>query len=204
MAPNCILIQHGMICIVKHKKTSKMCTVQCHYNPLLWHHNGRDGISNHQPHDCLLNRSFGCRSKKTSKLRVTGLCARNSPVTGEFPTQMASNAENVFIWWRHHASQLSPNHHNRHPIVHPWWRDMECVLALNCDFCSFSVTLYYNYKHYHVIYQYSELPNTSGGTYTSVGWHIVSKFIMCRPEQKCRVAHCLKINISTGWKNCTW
>ena len=24
-------------------------------------------------------------------------------VTGEFPAQMASNAENVSIWWRHHA-----------------------------------------------------------------------------------------------------
>ena len=23
---------------------------------------------------------------------------------GEFPAQMASNAENVFIWWRHHIS----------------------------------------------------------------------------------------------------
>ena len=23
--------------------------------------------------------------------------------TGEFPAQMASNAENVSIWWRHHA-----------------------------------------------------------------------------------------------------
>ena len=44
---------------------------------LLWHHNG---------------------IKKTSKLRVTGLCAGNSPVTGEFPAQMASNTENVSIW----------------------------------------------------------------------------------------------------------
>ena len=43
-------------------------------------------------------------SKKTSKLRVTGLCVGNSPVTGEFPAQMASNAENVSIWWRHHVS----------------------------------------------------------------------------------------------------
>ena len=43
------------------------------------------------------------RSKKTSKLRVTGLCAGNSPVTGDFPAQIASNAENVPIWWRHHA-----------------------------------------------------------------------------------------------------
>ena len=33
----------------------------------------------------LLNRLFGRRSKKTSKLRVTGLCVGNSPVTGEFP-----------------------------------------------------------------------------------------------------------------------
>ena len=38
-----------------------------------------------------------------SKLRVTGLCAGSSPGTGEFPAQMASNAENVSIWWRHHG-----------------------------------------------------------------------------------------------------
>ena len=48
---------------------------------LLWCHNGCHGISNHQPHDCLHNRLFRCRSKKTSKFRVTGLCAGNSPVT---------------------------------------------------------------------------------------------------------------------------
>ena len=36
---------------------------------------------------------FRCRSKKTLKVRVTGLCAGNSPVTGEFPLQMVSNAE---------------------------------------------------------------------------------------------------------------
>ena len=52
---------------------------------LRWRHNDHDGVSNHQPHDCLLNRLFGCRSKKTPKLRVTGLCAGNSPGTGEFP-----------------------------------------------------------------------------------------------------------------------
>ena len=70
---------------------------------LLWRHNGRDGVSNHQPHDCLHNRLFRRRSKKTSKLRVTGLCAGNSPLTDEFPAQMANNAENGSIWWRHHA-----------------------------------------------------------------------------------------------------
>ena len=55
-----------------------------------------------------LNHLFRHKSKKTSKLRVTGLCARNSPVTGEFPAQMASNAENVSIWWRHHVLFFSP------------------------------------------------------------------------------------------------
>ena len=46
---------------------------------LRWRHDGRDSVSNHQPHDCLLNRLFRRRSKKTSKLRATSLCARNSP-----------------------------------------------------------------------------------------------------------------------------
>ena len=46
-----------------------------------------------QPHGSLLNRLFGRRSKKTSKLHVTGLCAGNSPANGQFPAQMASNAK---------------------------------------------------------------------------------------------------------------
>ena len=49
---------------------------------LQWRHNGRDNVSNHQPHDCLLNRLFRRRSKNTSK-RVTGLCAGNSPEFNE-------------------------------------------------------------------------------------------------------------------------
>ena len=71
--------------------------------PLRRRHNGHDGVSNHQLHHCLLKSLFGCRLKKTSKLRVTGLCAGNSPGTGEFPAQMLNNAENVTIWWRHHV-----------------------------------------------------------------------------------------------------
>ena len=46
---------------------------------LLWRHNEHDSVSNHQPPHCLLNRLFRHRSKKTSKLRVTGLCVGNSP-----------------------------------------------------------------------------------------------------------------------------
>ena len=61
-------------------------TLQCR-------HNGWDCVSNHQPPDCLLNCSFRRRSKKISRLRVTGLCVGNSPVI--------NNAENVSVWWRH-------------------------------------------------------------------------------------------------------
>ena len=75
----------------------------CILASLQWRHNRRDGVSNPQPYHCLLNHWFGRKSKKTSKLRVTGLCAANSPVTGEFPAQMA-------IWWRHHASVENERH----------------------------------------------------------------------------------------------
>ena len=44
--------------------------------------------------------------QRTIKLRVTGLCAGNSTVTGEFPAQKASNAENVYIWWHHHMKRI--------------------------------------------------------------------------------------------------
>ena len=70
---------------------------------LQWRHNERDGVSNHRRQVCFLNRLLRRRSKKTSKLRVTGLCEGNSQVTGEFPTQRASNADNVSIWWSHHV-----------------------------------------------------------------------------------------------------
>ena len=59
-------------------------------NTLQWPHKGRDGVSNHQPHDCLFER----RSKKASKLRVTGLCAGihrgpvNSPHKGPVTRKM--------------------------------------------------------------------------------------------------------------------
>ena len=66
--------------------------------PLQWRHDERDALSNHQHHDCLLKRLSRCISKKTSKLRVTVLREGNSPVTGEFPAQRASN---VSIWLRH-------------------------------------------------------------------------------------------------------
>ena len=71
--------------------------------PLQWRHNGRDSVSNHQHHEFLLNRHSASLA-----------CMGNSPGTGEFPAQMASNTENVSIWWRHHDWD---NHSMQHP---PW------------------------------------------------------------------------------------
>ena len=94
----------------------KWCHSHVTDKSLRWRHNWRDNVSNHQPQDCLLNRLCRRRSKKTSKLRVTGLCVGNSPGTGEFSAQMASNAENVSIWWRHHVwySFYAVNHWQIH------------------------------------------------------------------------------------------
>ena len=88
---------------------------------LQWCQNGRDGISNHQPHDCLLNHLFRHSSKKTSKLRLTGLCAwGNSLVTCEFPTERASNTENVSIWWRYHDANATQHEWYHNPIYADW------------------------------------------------------------------------------------
>ena len=54
--------------------------------------------------------------RKHQTPRVTGLCAGNSPGTGEFPGQMASNAENVSIWWRHHVSMIQYHLCGQHVI----------------------------------------------------------------------------------------
>ena len=71
---------------------------QCHYSDEII---VRWGLKS--PASRLLNHLFSLISKKISKLRVTGLCEGNSPVTGEFPAQMASNVETVSLWWRHHV-----------------------------------------------------------------------------------------------------
>ena len=59
------------------------------------------------------------RSKKTPKLCVTGLCVVNSPVTGEFTAQRASNAENVSIWWRHHGISYRD-------VISWHWQSLHC------------------------------------------------------------------------------
>ena len=100
-----------------------------------WRHNEPDGVSNHQPRDFLFSRLIRCRSKETSKLRDTGLCTGNSPVTDEFPAQMASNAEYVSIWLRHHGPNSlthtyeQPSTCWRNLIPSPLFTDGHCELV---------------------------------------------------------------------------
>ena len=66
------IIIHGDPCTILFRTRYSMPSLR-------WRHNERDIVSNHQPHGCLLNGLLRRRSKKTSKLRVTGLCVGNSP-----------------------------------------------------------------------------------------------------------------------------
>ena len=45
----------------------------------------------------------GADQRKHQSSTSLALCEGNSPVTGEFPAQRASSAENGSIWWRHHG-----------------------------------------------------------------------------------------------------
>ena len=44
----------------------------------------------------------GAEQRKRQSSASLAFVEGNSPVTGEFPAQGASKAENVSIWWRHH------------------------------------------------------------------------------------------------------
>ena len=144
-------IGFGIVLEILRYKTRrvKIWIIQDSDQPLHWRHNRHDSVSNHQPHHCLLNRLFRCRSKKTSKLRVTGLCAGNSPGTGEFPAQTASNAEYVSSWWRHHDTrslvclQMSPNITGLvHLQAHANYEDDKTVGKYSCVTIYWELILY--------------------------------------------------------------
>ena len=104
-------------------------------NTLQWHHNGSDSVSNHQPRECLLNCLVRCRSKKTSKLRVTGLCAGihrrpvNSPHKGPVTQKMFPFVDAIMrqytVMWNHALDtlrdvELRPQ--RTYPWVQKQWR----------------------------------------------------------------------------------
>ena len=80
--------------------------------PLRWRHNGRDGAWNHQP---LFTLSLSLFTLFTLSFILVQIkenikASRHWPLWAEFtgdrwiPHTMASNAENVSIWWRHHGN----------------------------------------------------------------------------------------------------
>ena len=83
---------------------------------LKWRHNGHDGVSNYQPHDCLLSRLFRRKAKKTSKLRVTGLCGGIHRRLVNSPHKWPVTQKNDSIWWRHHEGLV----HFRWQSVASW------------------------------------------------------------------------------------
>ena len=87
-----VIIKHTLLCVISSNPCEFIGLLQLRQN-------GRDGVSNHQLHDCLLNRLFRRRSKKTSKFRVTGLCAGNSPGTlqGHLSAGVRYKGQNVQI-----------------------------------------------------------------------------------------------------------
>ena len=73
---------------------------------LQWRHNERDGVSNHQPHDWLLNLYSGADQRKPQSSVSLSFVREIPRATGEFPAQRASNAEKVSTWWRHHDEEV--------------------------------------------------------------------------------------------------
>ena len=49
----------------------------------------------------------GADQRKYQSSVSLAFCAGNSSVTGEFPAQKVSNAENVSIWCRHHVFEVA-------------------------------------------------------------------------------------------------
>ena len=119
----CRLYMNPRIFLKQERHTTAMTSLQ-------WRHNERDGVSNHQPHDYLLSRYSRRRSKKTPKLRVTGIWEGNSPVTGEFPAQRITDAENVSIWWHYHDISRDVLHMILHLV--PFHRTLSVVCLGTC------------------------------------------------------------------------
>ena len=131
------------------RRAVEFCVTLRFQNSLRWRHNWRHRVSNHQPHHCLLSRLFRRRSKRTSKLRVTGLCVGNSPEAGEFPVQMTSNAENVSIWWHHHVQMTNTPEINREgDVLCVFWKELKSFHPFLCRHVSNIMTLNHRRKGY--------------------------------------------------------
>ena len=74
------------------------------------------------------------------------LCGK-SPVAGEFPVQMASHAENVSIWWRHHICMFSSQKQYKAVELHNGYIGHDFLLETICYSDSHSHSHRYEHKH---------------------------------------------------------
>ena len=111
---------------------------------LWWRHNDRDGVSNHQSYDCLLNRLFRHRSKKTSKLRVTGLCEGNSqhkgPVTRKIFHLMTSSC------WQTSLNEKTTLHRHPQKACRVWLNSCVKFVKLNSQQTSWYIIIWRIYR----------------------------------------------------------
>ena len=131
-----------------HCGNGKIAPVPVKYieGPLQWRHNEHDGVSYHQPHDCLLNCLFRRRSKKTSKLCITGLCEGNSPVNSPHKRPVMRKMfpfDDVIMTWVKPNSTIAQQKTTKH-YVHTARDVLEIVSTLLrannfMSFCCFLV-----------------------------------------------------------------
>ena len=104
-------------------------------------HNERDSVWNHQPRDCLLNGLFRRRSTKTSKIRITGLCAGihrghvNSPHKGPLTRKMFLLDDVIMLWGKrfykfHHPGPIL----KKNMMSSYQCKNWHCITVTNYDF----------------------------------------------------------------------
>ena len=104
-----------------------------------------DGVSNYQPHHCLLNRLFGRRSRKASKLRVTGLCAGNSPGPvnsphkGPVTRKMVTVDDPIMAWHSVESPSMVDPQWNIWYWGSKWNLHTVCRSAVGCEWGTTSV-----------------------------------------------------------------
>ena len=112
---------HGQL-FVSMDNYSLTWTIRCLHHSRFITMTSYYSVSNHQPHGCLLNRLFRRRWKKTSKLRVTGLCVGNSqgPVNSPHKgpvTRKMFPFDDVIMWYRCPTPVLFCGH-RRSPLTY--------------------------------------------------------------------------------------
>ena len=97
------------------------------------------GPSKHQPFECLFNCLFQLTLKKQQWSRLLALCEGNHQW---FTSQMASNAESIFISWHHYGcTNTTPRDHSPY--------DIHSKLILGGNYTTFCTGI--TTKHWHII-----------------------------------------------------